>query len=234
MLAAGGNNGSMDHDSPIRKRGFFGHTRRGYHHGRLKDALLDAAQSLMAERGTGAFTLAEAAKRVGVTGAAPYRHFADRNALMAELARRGFDLFGQRMAGAWDQGRPDPLSALMRLGAAYLGFAREEPGLYSAMFSDARALTSAPASGAAGDKAFEQLTRATQAALAARGGSPTATQRLALQIWALSHGVATLASSGHLDATRDGCDPEATLASGVKSLLEQAVQTSTPSGAWGR
>src|ERR1700761_3250260 len=110
--------------------------RRGYHHGRLKDALIEAARRLVTERGLAGFTLAEAAKLVGVTAAAPYRHFADRNDLMGELARRGFELFGERLLGAWDDGRPDPRHALHRMGRAYLAFARADPGLYTAMFGN--------------------------------------------------------------------------------------------------
>jgi len=59
-------------------------------------------------------------------------------------------------------------------------------------------------------------------------------QRLALQIWSLSHGVATLAASGHLNTARDGCDPEDTLAAGVRSLVAQAAQPTEPTGPWGR
>jgi AcrR family transcriptional regulator len=224
----------MDSDNPFRKVGFFGHHRRGYHHGSLKDALVDAARSLLSERGIGGFTLAEAAKLVGVTGAAPYRHFADRNALMAELAKRGFEMFGQRMAGAWDRGRPEPVAALNRMGSAYLAFAREEPGLYSAMFADAGALQRTPESAAAGGKAFDQLQAATLAALIARGGLPSEAPLLALRIWSLSHGVATLAAGGHLRPSSDASDPERVLSGGVASLLEQASRPATPTGPWGR
>jgi AcrR family transcriptional regulator len=96
--------------------------RRGYHHGNLKDALVEAARTLIAERGASGFTLAEAAKLAGVTPAAPYRHFNDRNALLCELARRGFDAFGARLGEAWSAGRPDPVAALWRMGEAYLDF----------------------------------------------------------------------------------------------------------------
>src|SRR5579863_8692041 len=111
----------------IHKHPFFGHGpgglgRRGYHHGRLKDALIEAARILIAEHGPSGFTLAEAAKRVGVTGAAPYRHF------------------GDSLAGAWDEGKPDARIALRRMGRAYLAFARAEPGLYSAMFNEVKNL----------------------------------------------------------------------------------------------
>ena len=133
--------------------------RRGYHHGGLKDALVEAARALMAEHGPAGFTLAEAAKRVGVTNAAPYRHFADRSDLMGELARRGFDMFAERLAGAWDEGKPDAYAALRRMGRAYLGFAAAEPGLYTAMFDSAKNLRG-PAAFAVANKAFEGLSRA--------------------------------------------------------------------------
>ena len=151
---------------------------------------------------------------------------------MAELARRGFEMFAQRMAGAWDQGRPDPVSALNRMGAAYLGFAREEPGLYSAMFADVGALQRAPDSGAAGAKAFDQLREATASALRALGGSAADAPLLALRIWSLSHGVAMLAAGGHLAPDRDA-EPEKVLVGGVHALLEQTARPSAPTGPWG-
>ena len=204
---------------------FFSGGRRGYHHGRLKDALIEAARSLMSERGAAGFTLAEAAKLVGVTAAAPYRHFSDRQALMSELALRGFELFDQRLAGAWDRGRPEPLQALRRMGSAYLAFARDEPGLYSAMFGNVGALA-APASGAAATKALDGLRLAAEAVLRSRGAPESAARKLALEIWSLSHGVAMLTISGHLSPAHDGCDPAAVLEAGTFSLIESAVRRS--------
>src|ERR1039458_614777 len=112
----------------IPKHPLFDQARRGYHHGRLKDALIEAARSLIAQRGPNGFTLSEAAKLVGVTAAAPYRHFADRNELIGALARTGLVLFGDRLAKAWDDGRPEARVALRRMGRAYLAFATAEPG----------------------------------------------------------------------------------------------------------
>src|SRR5438045_7326140 len=118
---------TWNHDPP---RG----ARRGYHHGNLREALMKAALDLIAAKGPAGFTFAEAARAAGVSPAAPYRHFRDRDALMADVARRGFERFEQRLAAAWDEGRPSPLAALERMGHAYLGFAREEPAYFSAMF----------------------------------------------------------------------------------------------------
>ncbi|GAC1335880.1 MAG: TetR/AcrR family transcriptional regulator [Beijerinckiaceae bacterium] len=203
------------------KQNFFG-GRRGYHHGRLRDALVEAARSLVAERGTAGFTLAEAAKRVGVTAAAPYRHFSDRNELMGELAGRGFQLFGERLARAWDDGRPSPVEAFSRMGTAYLAFAQEEPGLYAAMFGNVQTLA-APGPGAAADAALETLRRASGAVLRAHGAPETAGRDLAFQIWAYSHGVAMLAVSGHLAASK-GCDPATILRHGTSNLVEMTVR----------
>src|SRR5450631_2516991 len=107
---------------------------RGYHHGNLKEALIRAALELIALKGPAGFTFAEAARSAGVSPAAPYRHFRDRDDLLIDVARRGFDLFAQALAQAWSAGHPDPFAAFERIGRAYLEFARTEPAYYSAMF----------------------------------------------------------------------------------------------------
>src|SRR4249920_1228519 len=91
---------------------------RGYHHGNLKEALVRAALELIAKKGPAGFTFAEAARWAGVSPAAPYRHFRDRDELLADVARRGFEQFEAALAGAWGSGRPDPATAFDRLGKA--------------------------------------------------------------------------------------------------------------------
>ncbi|MGY3288943.1 AcrR family transcriptional regulator [Bradyrhizobium sp. LM3.6] len=107
---------------------------RGYHHGNLKEALLQAALGLIAEKGAAGFTFADAARMAGVSAAAPYRHFRDREELLSSIAQRGFEQFEARLTAAWDDGRPDTVTAFERVGRAYLAFAREEPAFYNAMF----------------------------------------------------------------------------------------------------
>lgn len=203
--------------------GFFGGPRRGYHHGRLKDALVEAARALVAERGPAGFTLAEAAKLVGVTAAAPYRHFADRAQLLEELARRGFDMFGQRLASAWDGGRPDPPSAFRRMGTAYLAFAKEEPGLYLAMFGNARTLD-APDAGRSATAALESLRTAAATVLVDLGAPHADARRLAFEIWSLSHGVAMLSLSGHLEGADPHCSPGSILEGAADALVLAAAR----------
>ena len=129
----------------------------GYHHGNLKEALVRAALELIAEKGPAGFTFAEAARWAGVSPAAPYRHFRDRDELMSDVARRGFELFEAALRRAWDDGRPDPFAAFDRLGKAYLEFARSEPAYYSAMFEAAIPLDTNPELREAGDRAFDVL-----------------------------------------------------------------------------
>src|ERR1700750_466588 len=107
---------------------------RGYHHGNLKEALLRAALDLIAKKGPAGFTFAEAARSAGVSPAAPYRHFRDRDELLASVALRGFGQFETALTPAWDNCRPHSFTAFEPLGRAYLAFARSEPAYYSAMF----------------------------------------------------------------------------------------------------
>src|SRR5947209_20105748 len=130
---------------------------RGYHHGNLKEALLQAALGLIAEKGPAGFTFAEAARSAGVSPAAPYRHFRDRDELLADVARRGFEQFATALERAWDGGKPEPFAAFERVGKAYLDFARTEPSYYSAMFVAGVPLEISAELTAAGDRAFAGL-----------------------------------------------------------------------------
>jgi AcrR family transcriptional regulator len=176
-------------------------TPRGYHHGNLKEALLRAALELIAQKGPGGFTFAEAARWAGVSPAAPYRHFRDRDELLASVALRGFNRFEAALAKAWDGGRPDVFAALERLGKAYLVFARTEPAYYSAMFETGVPLSDNPELREASDRAFAVLREAAEklCAQVSLGSRPPALM-VALHIWAMSHGIASLFGRG--DAAR--------------------------------
>jgi AcrR family transcriptional regulator len=170
---------------------------RAYHHGNLREALIRAALELIAQKGPAGFTFAEAARRAGVSPAAPYRHFRDRDELMASVALRGFEQFEVVLTRAWNDGRPDVFAALDRLGKAYLAFARSEQAYYSAMFEAGIPADTNPELRQAGDRAFAVLREAAERLclqMPPRNRPPPL--MLALHIWALSHGVASLFGRG--------------------------------------
>lgn len=171
--------------------------RRGYHHGNLREALIEAALKLISEKGPSGVTFAEAARAAGVSAAAPYRHFRDRDALMADVARRGFERFEAALRTAWDEGRPAIQPAFERMGRAYLAFARDEPAYFSAMFESGLDLARYPEVKSAGDRAFEVLRNACEVlvAMLPPDKKPPALM-MALHIWSLSHGIAALFSRG--------------------------------------
>jgi AcrR family transcriptional regulator len=199
-----------------------GHSRkrRGYHHGNLREALVAAALDLIAEKGPAGFTFAEAARLAGVSPAAPYRHFRDRDALMADVARRGFERFEAELARAWNDGRPDPFEALENTGRAYLAFARNEPAYFTAMFEAQLPPDQDPELARAADQAFAVLRQASDA-LCARLPKQTRPPSLmvSLHVWALSHGIATLFARG--DAARRALpmSPEDLLEAGLLVYL---------------
>jgi AcrR family transcriptional regulator len=193
-----------------------GRGERSYHHGNLKEALVRAALELIAQKGPAGFTFADAARWAGVSAAAPYRHFRDRDELMADVALRGFEKFSEALAQAWGDGRPDAATAFDRLGKAYLNFARSEPAFYSVMFEAGFPHDLTPELRAAGDRAFAILRTAAEALIATMpAGQRPPAMMMALHIWSLAHGIASLFARG--DAGRR------TLPMTPEELLEAAM-----------
>ncbi|CEJ13993.1 Bacterial regulatory proteins, tetR family [bacterium YEK0313] len=187
--------------------------RRGYHHGNLKEALIEAARRLIAERGPAGFTLSDAAKLAGVSPAAPYRHFKDRQSLLRDIAQLGFAALGERLGQAAAAGGPQGFSAM---GRAYLAFAREEPAYYAAMFNSGTASEEAKSEGAE-DPGFRMLREAVGRALGTHDAE--AARRAAMLVFALTHGLASLSVPGSPARPRDLGDPEKLLDLGVDAML---------------
>lgn len=195
-------------------------SRRGYHHGNLREALIEAALDLIGKTGPAGFTFAEAARAAGVSPAAPYRHFRDRDALMADIAQRGFERFGADLKEAWNDGEPDPLSAFKNVGRAYLAFARSEPAYYAAMFEARLPPGVNRELDHAGEQAFAVIRQASEtlAAKLPKKNRPPALM-MALHIWALSHGIASLFARGDAGRRSVPMPPEDLLEAGVLVYL---------------
>jgi len=134
--------------------------KRGYHHGNLRQALVDAALKLITVKGPTGFTLSEAAKQAGVTPAAVYRHFEGREDLIAEAALQGYEIFADVMQFAYDKGQPSALASFEATGRAYLAFARKYPGHYIAMFESGISVNRTSELAAASARARDVLEKA--------------------------------------------------------------------------
>ena len=170
---------------------------RAYHHGNLREALIQAARDLIKEKGPGGFTFADAARSAGVSPAAPYRHFRDREALLADVAREGFQRFEAMLATGWNGGKPDAMTAFNNVGKAYLAFARAEPAYYAAMFESGLPPDLSPDLRAASGRAFGVLRAAADVlvTLLPAAKRPPALM-MSLHIWSMSHGIASLFGRG--------------------------------------
>lgn len=190
--------------------------RRGYHHGNLKEALIAAALELIAEKGPTGFTFADTARAAGVSSAAPYRHFKDRDELMEDVALQGFTRFEGWLENAWSGGHPTPMKALENVGLAYLAFAREEPALYAAMFeTNIRPEPGSPLD-KAGERAFAVLRGAVDAVCATLpADSRPPSMMVALHLWSMAHGIAALFARGDGGARSLPMPPEDLLEAGL-------------------
>ena len=164
--------------------------KRGYHHGNLRQALIDAALQLIEDKGPTGFTLSEAAKFAGVTPAAVYRHFQGREDLIAEIARQGYAIFGDTMEYAYQSGQPSALAAFEATGRAYLAFARKYPGHYIAMFESGISVNRDPDLAAVAERSWGVLEKAaTDLSQHIPEDRRPPAKMFSAHIWALSHGV---------------------------------------------
>jgi len=193
--------------------------KRGYHHGNLRQALVEAALSLIEARGPTGFTLSEAAKQAGVTPAAVYRHFDGREDLIAECARQGYEVFADLMEFAYAKGQPSALASFEATGRAYLAFARKYPGHYVAMFESGISVNRTPELAQVSNRAHGVLERA--AVELSRHIAPDKrppAQMVSAHIWAMCHGVVELFARGS-PGTISPFPPEELLETGIGIYL---------------
>ncbi|WP_405182297.1 TetR/AcrR family transcriptional regulator [Nocardia sp. NBC_01377] len=174
--------------------------RTSYHHGALRDTLMDACLRLIDTEGIAAVSLRRVAREAGVSTGAPYHHFADRAALLAALSTRGFELLAAELTATRAAATGDPMDTLAALAAAYVRFAREHPAHFRLMFRPELSQPEKhPDTIVAADAAFALLTDAIADSVAA-GLLPAAkAEILGLTWWGIGHGLASLWTDGHLE-----------------------------------
>lgn len=168
-------------------------SRRSYHHGDAKNALLAAANALLESVGAAGLSLRQVAEHARLSRQAPYNHFTDKEALLAELVREGFCRLRAAVSKAGDSADAD---ALARVADAYIEFAQTTPALFRLMFSrELVDLSKFPDAAAAGASAFGQL-----AAVVARFAAPDRLDELSLAAWSLVHGYSMLCIEANIES----------------------------------
>jgi AcrR family transcriptional regulator len=166
---------------------------RPYHHIGLRDALIQAGLGILAEEGAQALTLRAVARRAGVSHNAPYRHFVDKEALLAAIAEEGFETLTQQVRAASARFPHDPRAQLEEAGWAYVQFALTHPDHLRVMFGgvipDPQAHPTLQAAGARAFNALVEVVQAGQEAGVLVEGNP---RELAAAAWAMVHGLALL------------------------------------------
>lgn len=206
-----------------------GDKRRGYHHGDLRSALIDAAYELISAHGRNGFTLADACRMAGVSTAAPYRHFADRNALVQAVIGRAFDNLADRTAAARDAHPRGSIDAIIAMGQAYVAFVVEDREIYELLWSrhvyEVPQDTSNPASSDAGDpeeigrRCFGVPYNAVHWYLEAHGLTHLPTLDIAVALWTMVHGTGSLVLGQNIEMVAPRLDVDAMIDTTVRAYL---------------
>ena len=182
------------------------HRKGSYHHGDLRGALIDAAHTLLRDKGPEGFTLADACRLAGVSTAAPYRHFADRGALIMAVAERGFGMLRERTATARDSHPAGTEESIVAMGQAYVAFATDEPAVFKLMFGAHPDVQPVGKAHADGRPCFQVLLDAVDAWIARNGLTGMGTLDVALPLWTIVHGTSYLQIDKDFRAVSPGTD----------------------------
>jgi AcrR family transcriptional regulator len=161
--------------------------KTGYHHGDLRAQLIAAVRDLVETHGPDGFSVAEAARRAGVSSAAPYKHFKDRPEILRGVVSEAMDRLRLAMEEAAAAHPKGSLEAVAAIGLAYVDFARAEPGVFRLVFSLTEGHENAPDLQIKGKGCFGVVVQAAAACLALPPDDPQV-QRRAYMLWSFVHG----------------------------------------------
>jgi AcrR family transcriptional regulator len=203
---------------PARKK------RSSYHHGALREALIEAAEAVLAERGVEGFSLREVARRSGVSPAAPAHHFGDAAGLLVAVATAAFDGLTEALLAGNLRGGDDPVARLREQGVGYVGFALRYPGRFGLMFR--AGLPKDEALDHSATAAFTALENGVRDLCGVPSPAPLAPAQwqALLSVWSVVHGFAHLASAGQFDHFMPPSGREAMLRETLAPMLEQQLK----------
>lgn len=189
-----------------------------YHHGALREALIDSAYDQVSREGVEKLSIAGLCKTLGVSTAAPYRHFTDRNALISEVSARGFRALEHALREARDGHPPGSIDGLIALGKAYVRFVASDPEMFHLMWGATRENFDSDIAFCAGQTAFAVLVECVRAIQIARDVDHLDTMQLAVSMWSGVHGLAALQVGRRLRVA-EGLDVDGTVEFATRAFI---------------
>jgi AcrR family transcriptional regulator len=192
--------------------------KKSFHHGDLREALIAATRELLIEHGPDGFTLADACRRAGVTTAAPYKHFRDKQEILEEIVQRGFDELSSANAKAVAEGGPGTIQGITAMGTSYLNFAVTQPAVFRLMFGHKSEIRKVKVVDESGKECLKHVIEQV-AAYCRKNGHTADAERIAIRLWTFVHGASSLELDGDYKRVAPGLDVHSLIADVTPMLL---------------
>lgn len=192
--------------------------KKRFHHGDLREALIAATRELLIEHGPDGFTLADACRRAGVTTAAPYKHFRDKQEILEEIVLRGFAELTAANAKAVTEGGPGTIRGITAMGISYLDFAVGQPAVFRLMFGHKSELKKVKQVDESGRQCLKHVIDEV-ASYSRKHGHPADAEAIALRLWTFVHGASSLELDGDYQRVARGLDVRKMIADVTSKLL---------------
>lgn len=213
--------------APAQKRSAVRPKKR-FHHGDLREALIAATRKLLIEHGPDGFTLADACRRAGVTTAAPYKHFRDKQEILEEIVSRGFGELTAANAGAVAEGGPGTIAGITAMGISYLEFAVAQPALFRLMFGHKSEIMKVRQVDESGKQCLKSVIEDV-ATYSRKHGQAANAEEIALRLWTFVHGASSLQLDGDYERVAPGLDVHELIADVTPMLLGVTPDKRAPS-----
>jgi AcrR family transcriptional regulator len=214
--------------APVRERTAVRPKKR-FHHGDLREALIEATRELLIEHGPDGFTLADACRRAGVTTAAPYKHFRDKQEILEEIVARGFEELAAANAKAVTEGGRGTLAGITAMGISYVDFAVAQPALFRLMFGHKSAIRKIEHVEETGKQCLKNVVDEV-AAYSRKHGHAADAEAIAIRLWTFVHGASSLQLDGDYQRVAPGLDVHALIADVTPKLLGAVPEARAPRG----
>jgi AcrR family transcriptional regulator len=197
--------------------------KKRFHHGDLREALIAATRELLIEHGPDGFTLADACRRAGVTTAAPYKHFRDKQEILEEIVLRGFEELTAANAKAVAEVGSGTIAGITAMGISYLNYAVSQPAVFRLMFGHKSEIRKVKQVDESGNECLKNVIEQV-AAYSRKHGHTADAEKIAIRLWTFVHGASSLELDGDYERVAPGLNVRDLIADVTPKLLGVAAE----------